>query len=310
MSENRFGAIAQNGACRVEGICRSLAANRWVERLAKLGYAAKGLVYLLVGALAGLAAWQVEGRPIGTRGALRTIVAQPFGRYLMATVAVGIVGFILRRFLQTLVEEEGTAETAEEHQRRRKRVVQIARRIGYAMSGIFHIGIALTTVRLLLGWGVRGTDGTREVQDWTSFLLAQPFGVWLVALAGLIVIGVGVGQLYLSYTGNFRRDLKWAEMTRKPRQWALYSGRVGYAARGLVLLIVGGFLVQAAWTTDPRQARGLGAALEALEGQPFGAWILAAVAAGLFAYGVYMMVAARYLRLLAADFADSTDTPH
>src|SRR5689334_19513235 len=79
-------------------ISAQLAASRWVWRLAQLGYAAKGLLYVIIGGTTALAAVNVGGRVVGTRGALDLLVGRPFWRLVVALVAVGLVGFILRRF--------------------------------------------------------------------------------------------------------------------------------------------------------------------------------------------------------------------
>lgn len=185
-----FKENAARDTGRVEGVFRRIAASPWVERLAKLGFASKGAVYLLVAVLTVIAAADVAKHPAGTRAAFNAIVAQPFGRFLLASVAAGLVGFILRRFVQVFIEPPGP-------EREVKRAVRVAKRIGYGFSGLVHTGIALTALQLVLGLGIKNRDGMTWTQDRTSFLMAQPFGCWLVALAGLIVIGVGIGQFYL-----------------------------------------------------------------------------------------------------------------
>lgn len=282
-----------DGVKRVEAVIKRIAVSPWVERLAKLGFASKGVVYLLVGFLTVMAAIDVAKHPAGTRAAFRTIVAQPFGRFLLASIAVGLVGFILRRFVQVFVEPPATGREV-------KRTVRIAKRIGYCLSGLAHIIIAATVLQLMLGLSIKTRDRMTPTQDWTTFLMAQPFGRWLVLLAGLVVIGVGLGQFYLAYTERFSADLKLDEMNERAKRWTMLIGRVGFAARGAVFQVIGFFLIQAARTDDPMRARGLGGALQILEQQPYGAFVLIVVAVGFMAYGVYMTLAARYLRLIAA----------
>lgn len=182
-----------------------------------------------------------------------------------------------------------------------KPTVRIAKRIGYGFSGLIHTVIALTALQLMLGLGIKNRDGMTPTQDWTSFLMAQPLGRWLVLVAGLVVIGVGLGQFYLAFTGRFRADLKLEQMSERARAWTMRSGRIGFAARGVVFQVIGFFLIQAARAADPMQARGLGGALQVLEQQSYGASVLWIVALGFMAYGVYMTLAARYLRFLAIN---------
>jgi hypothetical protein len=98
--------------------------------------------------------------------------------------------------------------------------------------------------------------------------------------------------------GQFRDELKSGEMSARERMWANRSGRLGYAARGVVFGVIGVFLVQAALRTDPDQVRSLGGALQTLAHGSFGPYILGTVALGLVAYGAFMFsfmfVMARY----------------
>lgn len=294
MSRPQRAPITANAKRQAEQVVKQAAASPWVERLARFGYAAKGAVYIVVGLLAAMAAAGSGGKTTDTRGALGTIFAQPFGRGLLGAVAVGLIGYALWRFVQAFADAENKGSDAK----------GIGVRIGYAGSGLIHVGLALSAAQMAFGSsGGRSSGGgggsDRAEQGWTASLMAQPFGRWLVALVGAGIIGVGLFQLYKAYTAKFRKELKLAEMSGTEQTWATHSGRLGFAARGVVFGVIGIFLMLAALRSDPGQARGLGGALRALEAQPFGSLILAVVAAGLVAYGVYMFVAARYRRIAA-----------
>jgi hypothetical protein len=127
--------------------------------------------------------------------------------------------------------------------------------------------------------------------------MAQPFGRWLGVVAGAVIVGTGLYQLHKAYRADCRDELKSGEMGARENKWASRIGRIGYAARGVVFGVIGVFLAQAALQTDPDEARGLGGALETLARQPFGPYVLGAVALGLVAYGVFMFVMARYRRI-------------
>ncbi len=116
-------------------------------------------------------------------------------------------------------------------------------------------------------------------------------------LLGAGIVCAGLYQVYKAYKADFRDELKSSEMSSRERTWATRSGRLGYAARGVVFGVIGVFLVQAALQTDPEQARGLGGALQTLAHGPFGAYILGAVALGIVAYGAFVFVMARYRRI-------------
>lgn len=266
---------------------RQAASHPWVERLARFGYAAKGVVYFIVGLLAAQAAFSTGGKTTDTSGALATIVNQPFGKFLLALVTIGLIGYALWRAVQTIFDPEHAGEDMNA-----KRAVQ---RIGYAFSAIAYAGLALTAIKLIRGSGSSNGSAT---QDWTTRFMSQPFGRWLVGLAGLVVIGVGIAYLYQAYKAKFQRHFKRHQMSETERKWAKWMGQFGIAARGSVFGIIGLFLVIAALRSNASEARGLGGALETLARQPFGPWLLGIVALGLIAYSIYSLIEARYRRII------------
>ena len=266
---------------------RQAASHAWFERLARLGYASKGLVYFIVGFLAAQAAFSMGGRTTDTSGALSEIVNQPFGKFLLFLVTIGIIGYALWRIVQTILDPE--------HQGQKMDAKRIAQRIGYALSALGYAGLALTAVKLIMGSG-RSNSNTTE--DLTAQVLAQPFGQWLVGLAGSIVIGVGFSYFYQAYKAKFRRHFKLDEMSQNEQTWATRLGRFGIAARGIVFVIIGFFFIQAARLSDASQTKGLGEVLAILGQQPFSPVILGIVPLGLIAYGIYSVIEARYRKIL------------
>ncbi len=260
----------------------------WVEKLARFGYAAKGVVYAVVGLLALQLAFGRGGEATGPEGALVTIGQQPFGRTLLAIMAIGLLAYALWRFVQAAVDPEHKGKDAK----------GLAQRAGYVVSGLTYGALGLLAARMAMGQA-SGSSGGQAQQDWTASLLAQPFGVWLVALLGLLVIGIGIYQFYYGVSRKFRRELKLHEMSPTEVTWATRSGQLGYAARGVVYAIIGGFFLTAALRFDPNQAGGFGQALAELARQPYGPWLLALVALGVFCYGIYSFVQARYRRIFA-----------
>lgn len=270
---------------QAEQAARQAASNPWVERLARLGFAAKGIVYITIGALATRAALGSGGATTDTRGAIETIGQQPFGRVLLGVLSIGLLGHALWRFVEAAVDPERRGTDAK----------GLAKRLGYAGIGVLYVGLALTAVQLMRGSG--GANGNATA-DWTARLMGQPFGRWLVALIGLGVIGIGLYQFYQSYTAKFKEKLKLGEMSSTEQEWTIRSGRFGLAARGVVFGIIGGFLVQAALQSSAENVQGLGGALQALAAQrPLGPWLLGIVAVGLIAYGIYTLISARYRRI-------------
>lgn len=255
-------------------------ASPWIEGLARFGYAAEGVVYAIMGVLALGVATGTGGRTAGQRGVFALIADQPFGRPMLGVVAAGFVGYAIWRLVQAAADPDGEGRDAR----------GLARRAGYAFSALAYAALALGAGRAALGSG----GGGRSAQDWTAWLLAEPFGQALAAAAGLAILGFGGYEVYQAYRAEFARYLKLGEIGGPAGRWVIRLGRFGVAARGVVFSLVGGFLILAAAQHDPEKARGLGGALHSLLRQPFGPWLLGAAALGLAAYGLLMLVVARY----------------
>jgi hypothetical protein len=280
-----WNSSIENAKNYLERVASLAIANPWAERLFRLGYAAKGVVYAIVGWLAASAALGPGGRTTGTRGALRSLVNQPFGRILLGFVAIGLSGYVLWRLVQAIMDTENQGTDAK----------AIILRLSYAGNGLIYGGLAITAVQIIIG--EVDIDNGYGSQDWTALLLAQPFGQWLVGTVGAIVIGVGFYEFYQAYTAKFRRKFNLNDMSDTEKTWATRIGRFGLAARGVVYSIIGFFLIQAAQKSNSNQVRGLEGALDSLARQPYGRWLLGIVAIGLMAYGLYYVVQARYRKI-------------
>ena len=257
----------------------------WIEKLARLGYGTKGIVYGIIGVLAVLAAFSTGGKTTDTKGALHTIAAQPFGSFLIALVAIGMAGYALWRLVQAVVDLDNKGDDAE----------GIGSRLGYATSGIIYGSLALTAAKLAFSFG--GGSGGKSKEDWTAQLLQQPFGPWLVGTVGSIIIGVGFYRLYQAYKIKFRKKLDLSQVSQEQENWLVTISRVGIAARGIIFVMTGFFIIQAARQFDPNEVRGLDGILQTLAQQPYGKLLLGLVAVGLVAYGAYMWVQALYRQI-------------
>jgi hypothetical protein len=264
-------------------------ASPWLVGLGRLGHAAKGVVYLLVGVLAVQVALGRGGETTDNKGALTRIAEAPFGKFLLIAMAIGIAGYALWRMLQALLDTDGEGSDAE----------GIAKRAGYAGSAVIYTGLALSAVQLLR-MGNAGESGTQSAQSWTAQLMEKPFGQWLVAIAGLLVIGIGGYQIYKGYKATFREDLELGAIGATEENWVTRLGRIGHIARGIVFGVIGIFLIVAALQANPGEARGIDGALATLAQQSFGPWLLGAVAIGFVAYGLYMFAEARYRRMVVS----------
>ena len=267
----------------------AIRAKPWMAKLVRLGYAAKGLVYCFIGWLALLAVLGAsKGETTGTRGAMEAIAGQPFGRVLLIAVAVGLAMYALWQFLRTAFDPE--------HNSKDHSLKAIGRRIAYFVSGIIHAGFVVAAYKMLTGYA-GGNDENARARDWTATLMSYPAGDWLVGGVGLGFVGFGVWQLIKAYRADLDKQLALGSMSPGAHRLAILIGRLGIAARGVVFGVIGCLLVIAAYHSDPSEAKGLGGALDALQQQSYGPWLLGAVAVGLFAYGIYLFIRARYRRI-------------
>jgi hypothetical protein len=262
--------------------------NPWIERIARFGYATKGVVYILVGALAVLAALGKGGQTTDTRGAFKEVYSQPFGMILLGIISIGLFGYAIWRITQAVADAEGKGNDLK----------GISIRIGYASSGLIHAGLAYSAARLLLG--EREASSEQEHKSRTAQLMQLPFGVLLTGFAGAGFIAFGIYQFYKGYKHKFLKRLESGAMNATEHRWVVRCGQIGLAARGVVFSIIGYFLIRAAFNYNPREVRGLEGALEAIAVQPFGRELLGIVAAGLAVYGFYMLVEAKYHRIRAS----------
>ena len=278
----------QHAAQSAQHAAHSAARSDTVEKLARFGYAVKGVVYGLIGVLAIMAAFGSGGQTSGSRGVLDTIAGGPFGQVLLVLVAIGLFGYALWRFVQSIVDPDNKGTDAE----------GLVKRTGYFISGVIYAGLGIAAVRLLTG---SGGGGGSNADSRTATLMEQPFGLWLVGIVGATIIGYGLYQLYKAKEASFFDKLKTGQMSATERTWTKRSGRAGLAARGVVFGIICFFLIQAALSANPQEARGLGGALDTLAAQPYGPYLLGLVALGLVGYGVYCGVNARYRKIPAGS---------
>jgi hypothetical protein len=286
--QNIIAGRAGNTARQVEHQARKTAnhASPLIVALGRFGYAAEGVVYGLIGLLAVQVALGRGGATTDNKGALTQIAGAPFGIFLLIAIALGFVGYALWRLLQAGLDTDGKGNDA-------KGIVQ---RIGYAATGVVHIALAISAVRLIQT-GNAGANSDAAAKGWTATLLSKPFGQVLVIIAGLAVLGIAGYQFYQAYTAKFRKSAETERMNATEERAYTVLGRVGYAARGFVFAVIGLFLIIAARDANPGEARGIDSALATLASQPFGPFLLGAVALGFIAYGLYLLAEARYHKI-------------
>jgi hypothetical protein len=251
-----------------------------IERLARLGYASIGIVYMIVGGFA-VAAGRGKRDEAGSQSdAFAFILEQPFGRAVLIAIAIGLCGYVLWRFTSALMDDEHRGNDAK----------GIGIRLASFGRGLIYAAMAIEAARMSINsGGGGGQGGEQQTQHWTAKLMDAPFGRWLLALAGLAVIGYGAFQLYLAWDSKLSKRIRLGDIDGRVRRKVVAISRFGIGARGLVFVIIGGSLVIAAMKHNAGAAHSTTGALQEL---PLP--MLIVVGFGLAAYGVYAMVNARY----------------
>ncbi len=254
-------------------------ARPWIKTLARLGYAAKGVAYLLISVMAMLLALGRREQPVDFSEVLIEVFHQPFGSMLLALLAVGLAGYGLWCLIQAIMDTENKGT----------RFFGIVTRLLYAGVGLVYLSLAWSAFRLLTRTA-SVTPGDRPEQEWTARILAiEPYGRWLVAFVGVGFIGFCFYEFRRAYSSGFQILKAEGRTDETGDLLATRIAQVGIAARAMVFGIIGVFLIQAAVDYDPNKVRGISGTLTVLRQQPYGRWLLATVAVGLLAYGGYML---------------------
>jgi hypothetical protein len=256
-----------------------------LETLFRIGFIGYGLLHLAVAWLAIQLALGKQAGESDQSGAFRTLAGQPFGRFLLIVVVIGLAAMAVWQLLLAAVghrEERGMARTGE-------RLASVGRTVVYA-------ALAWTAYRVLIGVP---TSSAQQQQSATAGVMAHPLGRFLVVVGGLAVLALGVGLLVYGAKRQFEKRLMMSRMNLRTRQLARRLGQAGYIAKGIAFGIVGLLLIDAGATSNPAKSRGLDAALRTLIAQPYGALLLILVAVGFAAFGIYCFFQARYRKVTA-----------
>lgn len=262
--------------------------SKGVERLARWGYAAKGVLYVVIGLYVGMAVLGMGGDTAGVRQAILEVAGQPYGWFMLILLGVGLAGHVLWRMVQAFGDPE----------RKGRGLKGVVRRIGMFISGAVYLMLAFYTLRLILGSAGGGSSTAQRSAEVMSF----PGGIFLLGAVGIGFTGVGLYQMWRAYQETYRKHWKSAGLSRAQVMLARTVARVGLPARAVLFVVVGFYLVAAAWKTSPGAARDTEGAMRALSALPFGQWLLAAIAIGMVCYGCYCFCNA-WLKVIKPDNA-------
>src|SRR3954447_4837494 len=256
-----------------------------LENLARVGLVSYGVVHLLVAWLALQLAWGGGGQSADQSGALSTLARQPFGKPLLWIIALGLIALPAWQAAEGFRWRAGLSGSGTQ---RTNAVKKVAKALGRA---VLYVALAITAMKFAVG---SGQSSAQQQQQRTAGVFGWPGGRFLVGVAALILIGIGIHHIVRGVKKSFLKQIDLSEAPPKATRLITRLGQVGFPAKGVALILVGGLLAYAAITFDPAKARGLDGAMRTILSAPFGQWLLTLVALGIVAFATFLFARARY----------------
>jgi hypothetical protein len=260
--------------------------SKWMEGLARTGFAARGFLYGMIGFLAIKLMTTGDGDLEDPQGAITEISRQPMGEIIILLIGLGMIGIAIWGVLRFITDplNKGSGKKG------------MIIRTSYLVLGLGHLGLLMPIINILSGNGHQNNSSTEESQKVAAGVLTQPWGPWAVGLVGLIFIGIGSYQLYRGISGTFARRFEEFDMNEAQKKTARWMGRFGKISWGIVMGTIGVLAILAAFTLDSDKVGGVDAALLFLVQQPYGVEILSFVALGFISYGLYSILGAFWFK--------------
>jgi hypothetical protein len=267
---------------------KRLATSPGLELAERLGYLVRGALYAVMGLLALSVALQVgPGKTTDLQGSLVFLTSNALGKAVLVVAIVGLIAYSIWGLVRAIYDPLRRGSDASGY----------LERFGFITSAVSYALIVFFAIQLLAG---SSSPASTSTQTQIANLLNHPGGGLLTILVGLFTLGIGIGQFIEAYKAIFAKDLKAAQMTTDERKWAIRLGRFGMFARGIIFLIIGWFILQAGLHNTPGVVQGFGGAFVFLLAQPYGRFLLGAVALGFIALGLHSFACARWIRLMGS----------
>nr|WP_314560032.1 DUF1206 domain-containing protein [uncultured Pseudomonas sp.] len=251
--------------------------------LARGGYAARGVLYLIIGIFALLAAHD-STKPKDSHKSLEALLGQPFGYFLVGLVVAGLLAFAGWRVLQATrdVDHHGTE------------LKGLVIRAGLFSGGVVNAALAFFALGLLMS-GIRSSGNSAgQTQDWLAHLLSWEYSNVLVYLIALLPLGIGVAHIIKGWKASFEKYFSADEYVMR---YVRPVSRFGLIARGVVFIEIALLLAVSGSAYQAMDPPGMKEALDALQNLPGGWLVLMVMALGLIAFSVYSFSEAFWRRI-------------
>ena len=253
-----------------------------IEKIARLGLIAKGIVYCLLGILAFMAAFEIGGqsnKDTNVKGMFRFVYDQTGGQIIVALLVIGLLCYTAWRMIQAFSKNYSSGK------------MDWKKRLRYFWSGLIYLFLSFFAIKLLLHKDNEG--GGNSQQSIISEIFQKPMGQWII---GIIAVAIGIAGIYQIYYGLSEKYKKHiSELSQHTSNTVLLNaGKVGYVARGIVWLIISWLLLKATLKSDSGEAADTSGAFTFLENSTYGSYLFGAVSLGLVCYGIYNFIRARY----------------
>lgn len=275
---------ARRKASHARFAARRAGNSRYVDWLARAGFVARGVMYILIGILAIELAFGSHGSQADQSGAIRLAGSTPFGALLLWLLVIGFAGMALWRLSEAIFGGSGPDGR------------KVSNRVLAGCKAVLYAFIAFGIMKYALGLGAPKSSNKQSI-DLTSTAMREPGGRILIGIVGLVLIGAGIWLAWQAFERKFLDDLRTGEMSSQTRKVVTFLGRVGGIARGIVFGAVGVFILSAAVTANAHKAKGMDAALRSFTKTPAGPWLLVLVALGLVLFGMYSWAESRWRKV-------------
>ncbi|MCM4157368.1 DUF1206 domain-containing protein [Gramella sp. AN32] len=253
--------------------------NSKIEKMARTGYVAKGVVYGITGVLTFMAAFNLGGKTTGKTEVMEFLEKQSFGNVLMALVVIGLLCYVGWRLIQAFKDPENIGNDNKGK----------VKRVGFFISAIVYLGLAIYGIKKLINAGTGGSSS----QNFE--FLSGNFGVFVFAVVGLCLLGVSIAKFKKVYSKKFLEKFDLKSISEKKRRKVIKNtGYLGIISRGIIFAILAYFFLRAAYTSNTSDIQTTTDAFSFLRNSSYGAYLMGIVAAGFVCYAIFMFAMAKY----------------